>query len=268
MIDVANAYRNYLDALARNQAPTPNNKVLVGAGRAGGVWTTVSGKNADGDFVGSLVGGFLQDAGNLAQTVACAGQITCMSNMMGSMAIGTGKAVIGAGQTFVNDPGGSVYGIPGTVAGAARSEIGDLTAGGSRGGAAWGHLTFSVTIGLATTKGLGALGAGGDALAAESEEAGLIGDGAGAATRYVRPAGATTPAQRAAVQGQSCVSCGQTTETQVADHIEPLVWQHYVNGGIDLERMRSIDAVQAMCPTCSAREGGYLSWWARMMGPQ
>lgn len=70
-------------------------------------------------------------------------------------------------------------------------------------------------------------------------------DEAVAITRpYARPAGATTPAQRAAVQSRPCVDCGQIAERQVADHIEPLVQEYYRTGSIDLTRMRSVEAVQ------------------------
>lgn len=82
---------------------------------------------------------------------------------------------------------------------------------------------------------------------------------------YVRPSGATTPAQRAAVQGQPCVDCGAVAGRQVADHIDPLVREYYRAGTIDVARMRSLDAVQPQCPTCSARQGADLSRYSREM---
>jgi RHS repeat-associated protein len=82
---------------------------------------------------------------------------------------------------------------------------------------------------------------------------------------YSRPSGATTAAQRAIVQGQPCVECGQIADTQVADHVYPLVKEWYETGDIDLDYMRSLEAIQPMCPTCSARQGGQLSWYSRMM---
>jgi hypothetical protein len=82
---------------------------------------------------------------------------------------------------------------------------------------------------------------------------------------YQRPAGATTTAQRDAVQGQPCVVCGVTTPRQVADHTYALVREWYETGTIDLQRARSLEAVQAMCPSCSAAEGGFLSWYSRVM---
>jgi RHS repeat-associated protein len=84
-------------------------------------------------------------------------------------------------------------------------------------------------------------------------------------TRYSRPSGATTSAQREAVQGQPCVECGNVAERQFADHIDPLVKEYYRTGGIDLQRMRSLEAVQPQCPTCSARQGAELSRYSREM---
>lgn len=78
-------------------------------------------------------------------------------------------------------------------------------------------------------------------------------------TRYSRPSGATTRAQREAVQGQPCVDCGNIAERQVADHIDPLVKEYYRTGTIDLQRMRSLEAVRPQCPTCSARQGALLN---------
>ncbi len=80
---------------------------------------------------------------------------------------------------------------------------------------------------------------------------------------YKRPSGATTPAQRAAVQGKPCVDCGSVTPKQVADHKQPLVKEHYETGHIDTSRMRSLDAVQPQCPTCSGRQGAELSRYSR-----
>ena len=82
---------------------------------------------------------------------------------------------------------------------------------------------------------------------------------------YKRPTGATTPAQRAAVQGQPCVKCGNTTGKQVAGHKKALVEEYYETGGIDRARMRSLDAVQPECPTCSASEGGRMSHFSKKM---
>jgi RHS repeat-associated protein len=91
-------------------------------------------------------------------------------------------------------------------------------------------------------------------------------DGALSITRpYARPGGATTAEQRASVQGRPCVDCGATADTQVADHIDPLVKEYYRTGSIDLERMRSLEAVQPQCPACSASQGGTLSWFSRGM---
>ncbi len=80
---------------------------------------------------------------------------------------------------------------------------------------------------------------------------------------YKRPSGATTPEQRAAVQGRPCVDCGQTTTQQVADHKTPLVKEYYETGKVDKTRMREVDAVQPQCPTCSAKQGADLSRYSR-----
>jgi hypothetical protein len=82
-------------------------------------------------------------------------------------------------------------------------------------------------------------------------------------TRYSRPSNATTPAQRAFVQNRTCITCGQRAEKMNADHIDPLVKEYYRNGTIDLQKMRSLNAVQPQCPTCSARQGGGLSQFSQ-----
>jgi RHS repeat-associated protein len=80
---------------------------------------------------------------------------------------------------------------------------------------------------------------------------------------YVRPNNATTAAQRASVQGQPCVNCGLEANKMIADHRVPLVVEYYKNGTIDLQQMRSLNAVQPQCPACSAMSGGYLSQFSR-----
>jgi hypothetical protein len=69
---------------------------------------------------------------------------------------------------------------------------------------------------------------------------------------YVRPNNATTKAQRASVQGKPCVDCDANVARNNADHIYPLVREHYETGSINTTRMRRIDAVQPQCPTCSS----------------
>ena len=81
---------------------------------------------------------------------------------------------------------------------------------------------------------------------------------------YKRPSGATTRSQRQSVQGKPCVDCGYTAPTQVADHITPLVKEYYNTGTIDKTFMRSPDAVQPQCPTCSSKQGAELSQFSRM----
>ena len=82
---------------------------------------------------------------------------------------------------------------------------------------------------------------------------------------YQRPSGATTPAQRASVQGQPCVDCGTISPVQVADHKVPLVQEYYTTGAIDTVEMRTLEAVQAQCPTCSARQGAAMAQYSKIM---
>ena len=91
----------------------------------------------------------------------------------------------------------------------------------------------------------------------------------GAITRpYSRPPNATTPKQRAARQGEPCTNCGTIAPKMYANHIDPLVVEYYRNGTIDTAKMRSPDAVNAQCPTCSARQGGFLSNFSKAMRRQ
>jgi RHS repeat-associated protein len=76
---------------------------------------------------------------------------------------------------------------------------------------------------------------------------------------YKRPSGATTAEQRAAVQGQPCVECGQVAPKMYADHKTPLVKEYYETGGINKTRMRDPGSTQPSCPTCSARQGAEMS---------
>ena len=82
---------------------------------------------------------------------------------------------------------------------------------------------------------------------------------------YKRPNNATTPAQRASVQGKPCVSCGEAKSKMVADHKTPLVKEHYQTGTIDKTKMKSTDAVQPQCPTCSAKQGAEMSQYSKEM---
>ena len=76
---------------------------------------------------------------------------------------------------------------------------------------------------------------------------------------------ATTRAQRESVQGKPCAKCGNQTERQVAGHKEALVKEWHGTGTIDKVKMRSIDAVQPECPTCSSQEGAEMSRFSRSM---
>jgi RHS repeat-associated protein len=84
-----------------------------------------------------------------------------------------------------------------------------------------------------------------------------------ATTPYARPAGATTAAQRASVQGKPCTDCGTIAQRMFADHKTPLVKEYYQTGTINKTRMRQLGAVQPQCPTCSGRQGAQLGRYAK-----
>lgn len=82
---------------------------------------------------------------------------------------------------------------------------------------------------------------------------------------YKRPSYSVTKAQRKVVQGKPCVDCGTTADKMIPDHINPLVKEHYENGKIDINKMRDVNSVQPQCPTCSAKQGGKLSQYSKMI---
>ncbi|WP_296151664.1 RHS repeat-associated core domain-containing protein [uncultured Flavobacterium sp.] len=84
-------------------------------------------------------------------------------------------------------------------------------------------------------------------------------------TLYKRPNNATTVAQRASVQGKTCVDCGGTSKPMVANHITPLVEEHYTTGTINIQKMRSLEAVNSQCTTCSNKQGGKMSQYSKQM---
>ena len=92
-----------------------------------------------------------------------------------------------------------------------------------------------------------------------------VGEGGTVRAAYKRPSGATTAAQRAAVQGKACVKCGAAAERMVAGHKEALVKEWYETGQIDRTKMRSVDAVQPECASCSASEGGMMAQFSIAM---
>jgi len=86
---------------------------------------------------------------------------------------------------------------------------------------------------------------------------------------YARPAAAgPTAAQQAVVQGQPCVVCSKTAPKMVADHVDPLVVEHYRTGTIDVAKQSSVVAVQPHCPSCSSSQGGQLSAFSKRMKKQ
>lgn len=83
---------------------------------------------------------------------------------------------------------------------------------------------------------------------------------------YARPSAAgPNAAQKASVQGKPCVDCGAVTPNQVADHIDPLVVQHYREGAVNVQQQSQVSAVQPHCPACSASQGGQLGAFGRRM---
>jgi hypothetical protein len=82
---------------------------------------------------------------------------------------------------------------------------------------------------------------------------------------YSRPPNASPRRLRISVQGQPCAECGTIAPKMYVNHIEPLVQEYYRTGTIDTDRMRSPDAVNAHCPTCSARQGGILANFSKSM---
>lgn len=82
---------------------------------------------------------------------------------------------------------------------------------------------------------------------------------------YKRPKNATTKAQRASVQGKTCTTCGAAGQ-MYANHRDPLVTEYYRGGGnIDLNKMRSPDAVEPQCPDCSNWSGGLLRAFSNLL---
>jgi hypothetical protein len=80
---------------------------------------------------------------------------------------------------------------------------------------------------------------------------------------YKRPSNATTQELRDCVQNKPCATCGKEADKMYADHKYLLVQEYYETGKIDTDRMRTKDALQPQCPSCSAQQGGYLSHYSR-----
>nr|WP_269112207.1 RHS repeat-associated core domain-containing protein [Delftia acidovorans] len=74
-----------------------------------------------------------------------------------------------------------------------------------------------------------------------------------------------TAQQTAAVQGQPCVVCGGIEAKMVADHIDPLVVEHYRTGTNDVVKQTQVSSVQSHCPTCSRIQGGQASAFSKCM---
>jgi RHS repeat-associated protein len=72
-------------------------------------------------------------------------------------------------------------------------------------------------------------------------------------------------AQTAAVQGQACVTCGNTAPRMIADHKDALVVEYYRTGTNDVAHQSSVAAVQPHCPSCSPTQGGQASAFSKCM---
>lgn len=74
-------------------------------------------------------------------------------------------------------------------------------------------------------------------------------------------------AQKASVQGKPCAvpGCGKVCPTMVADHIDPLVVEHYRTGTNDVAKQTSLAAVQPHCPEHSSQQGGQASGFSKCM---
>jgi RHS repeat-associated protein len=82
---------------------------------------------------------------------------------------------------------------------------------------------------------------------------------------YKRPSNATTPEQRASVQGKPCVKCGESGSKMFAGHKTDLVKEYYKTGKIDKAKMRDPNSVQSECPTCSNRSGADAARYSKEM---
>lgn len=81
---------------------------------------------------------------------------------------------------------------------------------------------------------------------------------------YQRPSYSNTKIQKQSVQGKPCSNCGRIEPKMYSNHKYPLVKEWYETGKIDVTRMRSLNAVNPHCPTCSHKEGGLLSGYSKI----
>jgi filamentous hemagglutinin len=67
------------------------------------------------------------------------------------------------------------------------------------------------------------------------------------------------------MQGKPWATCGAEGQKKDANHKDPLVVQHYRDGKVNTSTMRSTNAVEPQCPTCSNQQGGTLSNFSKKM---
>ncbi len=84
---------------------------------------------------------------------------------------------------------------------------------------------------------------------------------------YKRPSNATTPSMRKYVnevgKESGCVKCGNKADKYFAGHKKALVEEYYETGTIDKTKMRSNNAIQPECTTCSSQEGAVMSRYSK-----
>jgi len=74
-----------------------------------------------------------------------------------------------------------------------------------------------------------------------------------------------TSQQTAAVQGKSCVVCGERSPQMVADHKDALVVEYYRTGTNDVAKQTRIQAVQPHCEYCSKTQGAKMAAFSKRM---
>jgi RHS repeat-associated protein len=186
------------------------------------------------DFLTGLANAYSSDnlagAGRQTQNTTAGNMGSAVGDTVATLE-GTGKMLVGGGGDILSVPedvtgAGALIGVPQAVL-----STGLLVQGSIEGGQGFGNLLK-------------------DALTDKP---------------YQRPNNATTKAQRDSVQGQPCATCGATGQKNYADHKEPLVMEYYRTGSINKTNMRSPDAVQPQCPSCSNQQGGWLSRFSKLM---
>lgn len=80
---------------------------------------------------------------------------------------------------------------------------------------------------------------------------------------YVRPS-SPVAAQRAAVQGGTCVTCGVAEDVMRADHIDPF-FEQYLRGESTFPGANEVSSVQPQCTYCSNAQGQFYGQASRAL---